>query len=600
MDETLLKLRERVDLAIEIGESYYREFKSAFEGPPGAKKPRDVREISVDVAKTLVAFANADGGELFIGIEDDNLILGTSFNDESMTLILQSYKTHVHPDTPIRLKKSSIIDYDGKKLIYFSVDKGLDYVYLTAKGECFQRRDKESVPTAAEKILNDRQEVSSKGYDREFVDAAKISDLDLELISKVSAGIIKNISPEKFLQYLDLAEFNGERLALRKAALLLFAKNPIKWHPRQQVRILKVRGTSEKSGDDYNITEIGEVVGNIFELIEKSWEILRPNLTETRFTDALFKTQIIYPEYACKEALINAITHRDYSNEGRGIEIKIYDDRLTFSNPGQLLDSITIADIEQLKGVHLSRNTYIARALRETGFVRELGEGMQRIFALMKSNDLVNPRLESTNNQFSITLFYKHVYSREEKLWLDQFEALKLTREQKTVVRLGINGKLVSAKEIFEQVGIVDEAEYRLLIESLSKLGILENKYSQLELSKISRQSRISRKAVPKYQISMPMVERKASVNLDNSDYAKVFVNNIPFDASIEEIETAFSKFGEIVDISLPQHHYYKGRNRGFCFIEFDKIDDAFKAFRSEDPTLVKDRVARIQMARKT
>ena len=64
--EELLKLRERVEIAIEIGESYYREFKSALEGPSGNKTLRDTKAVCSDIAKTLVAFANADGGELFV------------------------------------------------------------------------------------------------------------------------------------------------------------------------------------------------------------------------------------------------------------------------------------------------------------------------------------------------------------------------------------------------------------------------------------------------------------------------------------------------------------------------------------------------------
>lgn len=112
----------------------------------------------------------------------------------------------------------------------------------------------------------------------------------------------------------------------------------------------------------------------------------------------------MYPELACREALVNAITHRDYSSEGRGIEVKIFDDRLVIKNPGELLSSMTINDLKSLSGVHQSRNTYVARVLRETGFIRELGEGIRRIHELMKSNDMVEPVISSENKTFSITL----------------------------------------------------------------------------------------------------------------------------------------------------------------------------------------------------
>lgn len=405
MDE-LLKLKERVDIAIEIGESYYREFKSAFEGPPGNKIPRSIKEVCYDIAKTLVAFANADGGELFIGIEDNNTVSGLPYSDDKISIILKSFENNVLDQTPLPIKRASLIDCEGKKVAWFSVEKGSKFVHLTSKGECFQRKDRESVPTASEQIRFARDEAISREYDRQFIDLAAINDLDLELVKSVSQNIFQSISPEKFLQYLELAEFDGSRLRLRRAALLLFAKHPTKWHPRNQVRILKIKGTDEKTGEDFNVEEIGETSGNIFSIYERSWELLRPGLTETKFSkDAIFKTQTIYPEFACREALINSLTHRDYSLEGRGVEVRIFDDRLEFLSPGKLLSSLSIKDLEEFKGVHQTRNTYIARVLREFGYIRELGEGIKRIFELMKSNGFVKPKIESPNKSFIVTLY---------------------------------------------------------------------------------------------------------------------------------------------------------------------------------------------------
>lgn len=202
-------------------------------------------------------------------------------------------------------------------------------------------------------------------------------------------------------------------MRLRKSALLLFAKNPGKWHPRSRVRILKVNGLEEKPAPEYNVTEISDISGNIFELAVKSWEALRPALSETRYSeDGLFKTQVIYPETACREALINAITHRDYNLEGRGIEIRIFTDRLQILSPGELLSKLTIDDLKELEGVHESRNVYIARVLREYGYVRELGEGMRRMFKEMSNNEMAEPRISSPNKSFIVELFYKSIILR--------------------------------------------------------------------------------------------------------------------------------------------------------------------------------------------
>lgn len=151
---------------------------------------------------------------------------------------------------------------------------------------------------------------------------------------------------------------------------------------------------------------------------------MRPHLTETRFSrEAVFRSQIMYPELACREALVNAIAHRDYSIEGRGIEVRVYSDRLEIISPGRLMSAITIEDLKRLRGLHQSRNSLISRVLREVGYMRELGEGMRRIFELMKSNDLTPPDLFADNNSFSVTLHHKYIYTREQKLWLDALHA---------------------------------------------------------------------------------------------------------------------------------------------------------------------------------
>jgi ATP-dependent DNA helicase RecG len=598
--EELLRLRERVAIAIEIGESYYREFKSAVEGPAANKKPRDVKDICNDIAKTLVAFANADGGELFVGIEDDNSITGLPFPEDKISVILKAPENNVLTETPLPLKRSSLINYNGTNVAYFSVEKGAKYVHLTSKGECFQRKDRESVPTASESIRLLREEEISREYDRQFIDLATISDLDIDQIVSVSQNIISSMSPEKFLQYLELAEFDGNRLRLRRAALLLFAKNPSKWHPRSQVRILRVKGTEERTGENFNVQEVGDVSGNIFQLIPKSWEMLRPHLAETRLSkDAIFKTQIIYPELACREVLINAITHRDYSLEGRGIEVKIFDDRLEILSPGKLLSSITIKDLEELKGVHQSRNTYIARVLRESGYIRELGEGIRRIFEIMRSNDFVKPNIESPNKSFIVSLYHKFVYTKEEKLWLDQFDAFNLSRDQKTVVRLGLNGRLISTREIFDEVGIVSEEFYNQLIRSLRSAGILLNELTRLQANSFAQKKGIARKAVPRYKIVLPgSTESLPVIDEDSSDYAKIYISNLPLVITESELETIFQKFGNISDIIIPRN-FKTGESKGFAFVEFEKKETVTKILSDKPTVYIRGRKAFFQEYKK-
>lgn len=608
MDLEILKLKERLEIALELGESHYREFKSGQEGPPEKKINRDIKGICDDIARTLVAFANADGGELLVGVEDSGQVTGLHFTEDKLEVLINAPKTHVHKNTPLPNYKFRITEINGKTILYYSIPKGNDFVYLTSDGRCIQRKDLESVPISAEEILFSREETVSREYDRAFIDSADIVDIDIELINQITTQLSIKITPEKFLQHIDLAEFDGSKLKLKRAALLLFAKKPNKWHPRLQVRVIKVAGVELKSGEDFNVINDEEISDNVIRLIESSWEIIRPHLTETKFSkQALFKTQIVYPELACREALINAIAHRDYSIEGRGIEVYVFSDRLEIQSPGELLSSVKVTDLEKQTGVHQSRNSNLAKALREVGYMRELGEGIRRIFELMKSNDLEAPHFESKNKAFKITLSQKLIFTKEEKLWLDNFDQFNLSREQKTVIRLGTNGKLFSTDDIWEACGIVDTDKYRQLLESLKAIGILRRNFGKNKAFMIARKTRTRKKEIKQFEIVIPSSfkvtkepvkqipdEQKKEGHLDNYSYTKVYITNIPYDTDEDELCEFFNQFGEVVSVKIPRQ-FQTGYIRGFAYIEFGKPEDAAVAIRNSSKHELKGRKIYIQ-----
>ncbi len=582
-DSQIVNLEERAKTAISLGESHFREFKSALQGPPSAKTSRSSNSIARDIGEALVAFANADGGELLIGVEDDGTITGTNkLNESDMQRLAEAPKSNVHGKTPLPPVRIATLVLDGLRILYFSIHKSTSHIHLTSDGRCVQRRDLETLPIPAEEIIFGRRERESREYDREYIDSAKVNDLNAGLIQAVAEQISPGMSVEKCLQYLDIAEYIGPGLRLRRSAPLLFAKEPSKWHPRLQLRIIKVEGTELKSGSQYNAKSDQTVTGNILELVEKGWEALRPQLVQTRLgKDARFGTTIMYPELACREALVNAIAHRDYSEEGRGVEIYVFDDRMEVRNPGALLSTITIADLVRLEGVHQSRNATIARVLREAGYMRELGEGMRRMFELMKKSELTQPELTSSTNSFCVTLRHSTIYSSAQKLWLEQFDSFNLSREQKAIVVLGIGGNIIAPQDIWESLGIVDTEHYRQLIESLQVLRILRSEVPKAVAQKEARRRRTSVRKVPRFKITVPeregMVASKPAVSepicderANNPDpEARLWIANLPSSIEESELTEFLTPFGEIQDVCIPRH-FDTGKAKGYAFVEFE------------------------------
>jgi len=486
-----LDLIDRIRFAIRLGESHFREFKSATDETPSGKKPRDVKLLMRDIAETLVAFANADGGELIVGVEDDRKLTGVPHNDELVDAMMRAPFEYVHKDTPLpgpralKLPIGGKGQAAGKYLLYFSVPKGTEHVHLTSDGRCLQRHDRETKPVPAEHIQYSRQERRSREYDREFVDGATVSDLDTDLLKKVAQRTNPSISPEKMLQFLDLAEYEAIGLRLRRAALLLFANDVARWHPRSQVRIIKVSGTSIGVGKEFNVSKDDTVQGNILSIFSKAWDVLRPHLAITRLGDNIvFQETLIYPEDACMEALINALAHRDYSIEGRGIEIFIYDDRMEILSPGSLLSTINIEQLRKLTKAHQSRNAYVSRVLRELGYMQELGEGIPRIFLSMEERDIVPPEIFSTADTFGIILYHRSVFSPKDQQWLDSLAQFHLTRDEQRIVLMGKDGHLLTPREIRDALKIVDTEDYRRIVESLQRKGLLYSVRPDSQLKK--------------------------------------------------------------------------------------------------------------------
>ncbi len=502
----ILVLQERVKNSILVGESDFREFKSAWEGKPGSKKPIGViKHLSQYIAEALVAFANSDGGELIIGIEDDGTISGVPHDEEDIQAMLNAPSSHVFINQQLPLIYNLKMEIAGQTVLFFQVDKGSSEVYQLRDGRVMIRKDKRTVPGSSTRLQFERQEVRSREYDRQFVDGAAINDLDILQVQSLADRYIKDLTPEKFLQQMGLAEYSVSGLKLRNAALLLFAKDIQRWHPRSQVRYLKVSGTTLLSGDQYNVISDEFVQGNIFELLVRGWAGLRPYLAyKTEFgPDAKFEQRYIYPEEACREALLNAIAHRDYSSHN-GIEVLIFDDRLEIKSPGALLSTLTVDDLYALENRHESRNVKITYVLKVTEFMREIGEGMKRIFQLMEKSDRQRPRLYSNTNWFTVSLFNISIFSHKQENFLEGFKYFNLTENQQKIVLLGIDGVEIAPEDIFRAMNTSDRDTYDREVTGLRKMGLLNEIRTNPKAAKISEITGIPKKKIARFKVIKP------------------------------------------------------------------------------------------------
>ncbi|EBM0725503.1 hypothetical protein XE97_24355, partial [Salmonella enterica subsp. enterica serovar Senftenberg] len=344
---------------------------------------------------------------------------------------------------------------------------------------------------------------------------------------------------------LGMAEFASGGLRLRRAALLLFAKDIARWHPGCQVRILRVNGTDLKSGPDYNVISSEEVRGNLLELSRRAWESLRPFLayaTEIG-SDARFEQKYIYPEWACREAVINALVHRDYS-VNNAVDIFVFDDRIEIKSPGSLLSNITMEQLVELTGVHESRNALIARAMREAGYVQELGEGMKRIFTLMEASALTEPVLVSSEAHFGVTLYHRSVFSAAQQAWLRLFEPWQLTPLQQRVVVAGMNDYELSPADIYRSLNTSDRNIYDEEVTYLRRNALLLETRTNQQASAWASKHRVPKSDAPRFRVINPLLVPPAG---------RVWIKNIGDGLTGADLERIFGAFGSIVNVRIIQ-----------------------------------------------
>lgn len=226
---------------------------------------------------------------------------------------------------------------------------------------------------------------------------------------------------------------------------MLFGKNPQLYFPRARVRFIRYEGIRECVGAQMNVIKDVIFEGNILNMLTKAISYLDTQIKEKTYlgADGLFVTEEEYPKFVRQEIIVNAITHRDYSIRGTDIQIKMFDDRIVVESPGRLPGLVKAGNIRH---THFSRNPKIAEFLRDYNFVKEYGEGVDRMCRELEAAGLQSP--EYRVNAFMLQATIRNHLASEGKAVFEA-ENHGLVRE-KTLFEEKNHG-LVREKPLFEE-----------------------------------------------------------------------------------------------------------------------------------------------------
>jgi ATP-dependent DNA helicase RecG len=378
-------------------EGQHFDRKSMFEGEEGKKRPRDRRKVRDQVAEQVAGFANAEGGVLILGIEDD--VTGHQLPPDALAALLDVPRVRLHPPQP----QGFVLQHDGHSLIVFDVPN-CD-VPVRVEGDGFPLRIGDKTMQVSESHI---QKLKFRGLVESWESRPshlRLADLAPALLERArrGAGLIA-LTDEEYLLKRKLADHRGRDLVLRQAAELLFAKNGPD-HPNAGFRLFRVVGAERKVGAEHNVEERPRFEGSLPTVIEECFAAIEGILRRpARLVGHRFRTVTEYPEFSWKEAIVNAAAHRDYNVEGRTTEIWFFDDRLEVVSPGGLLPDVNLEELLALHRIHVSRNPRTVRVLVDLGIVRDQGEGIPRMFAEMEGFFLPAPVLDPQGHLFRVTL----------------------------------------------------------------------------------------------------------------------------------------------------------------------------------------------------
>ena len=370
----------------------------------------DCKSIQIEpkaLAVPIVAFANADGGVIAIGVSDKTRkIEGVDQHTEKLNELLRVPFDFCNPSVPVTCSYLPCTDKDGNenRILLMEIPASSN-LHTNQADEAFMRVGDKSRKLTFDERVQLMYDKGERYYEDTAVYDATIDDIDMDAVADYAKLVGYGKSPLQYLQ-----ENNGFVRTNKKgeeevstACILLFGKYPQKFFPRARTRFIRYEGVDEKVGAEMNVIKDVTFEGTILNQIKKTIEFIETQVREHTFLGqhAQFVTKRDYPEFVIQEMTVNACCHRAYNIKGTEIQIKMFDDRLVFESPGKLPGQVKPNNIRH---THFSRNPKIAAFLKAYHFVKEFGEGFDRICREQEANGANVPSFRTDEFILKITV----------------------------------------------------------------------------------------------------------------------------------------------------------------------------------------------------
>ena len=352
-----------------------------------------------DLAAAIVAFANTDGGQIFLGVQNDGDVSGVADIDQAMQFVDNVAFNNCAP--PVTVVQETVEGTDG--LVIVNVAKGDGRPYRTNRGQYYIRTTSGRRHASQEELLRLFQSSESLFYDEIPMWKSSLDDFEADAVQEMLEAIqdqgfdLSGMPRDRLLRNWRLVEGDNEQPRGTVAGLLLLGRDPQRFLPHAYLSALRIPGL------DISIPPIDQkrIVGRLFDMLSDSLRFLDFHLLRRHRIRGLEPEVLLEFPVAClREILVNALAHRDYTVAGP-IRLLIFDDRVEVRSPGGLPNSVRLDQLPA--GVHVLRNPTVYNLLLKRGLVTDAGSGIPRTIRLLQEVGS-KPSFRLEGNEFVVVL----------------------------------------------------------------------------------------------------------------------------------------------------------------------------------------------------
>ncbi|MFQ5594723.1 MAG: ATP-binding protein [Anaerolineae bacterium] len=303
--------------------------------------------------------------------------------------------------------------------------------------------------------------------DRQPCLTATLDDLDDEVVSAYLAEVTARrpgSGPDlsetpQFLRQIGAAVEHEGRLVPTLAGVLFFARDPQRFYPSLTLTFLHLAGIeiAQQTDDEPLYLDNREFRGRIPDMVEEAWGVLYSKMARRGVIDGVRRVeQPQYPPVAVREALVNALGHRDYKREGSFVQVRLFPDRLEVQSPGGLAGGLTV---DNLVYEQYTRNPHIMQLLEDFGYVERRGVGIDQMVHAMRQANLPDPEFDDRGTSFWVTLRG------------DPAQA-----HRAVLVKLGLNDRQIAAIDVMREEGRLTNREYQELYDVSERTALYDLK----------------------------------------------------------------------------------------------------------------------------